>query len=133
MLKHYRVKVGYRDDEFLSVSENELPKAQVLFLEGTGRGLFDEGAIRGQDIMRILPDFHRERGWNRSWKMQDEDYADIKHLENPYRDTYQLAENIAKEIINQNRRELLSENKSLKELEQIVIQGLSEADIKKLN
>ena len=133
MLKHYRVKVGYRDDEFLSVSENELPKAQVLFLEGTGRGLFEEGAIRGNDIMRILPDFHRARGWNRSWKMQDEDYADIQHLERPYRDTYQLAENIAKEIISQNRRDLLSENKSLEELEQIVIQGLPEADIKKLN
>ena len=130
---YYRVKVGYRDDEFLSVSENELPKAQVLFLEGNGRALFDEGAIRGNDVMRILPDFHRARGWVRSWKMQDADYADIQHLEKPYRDTYQLAENIAKEIIKQNRRELLSENKSLKELEEIVLRGLSGGeDIKKL-
>ena len=128
MTKFFKIKLGYNEDDYISVSEDELPKAQVLFLEGTGRGLFEEGAIRGQDIMRIKNDWHKLRGWNKSWKMQDEDYADVQHLENSYRETYLLAEHIAKEIIKQNRRELLSENKPLKELSETVLKGLSSGE-----
>ena len=132
-MKYYKVKLGYNEDDYISVSETELPKAITLFLEGTGRGLFDDGAIRGQDIMRIRPDWHKLRGWNRSWKMQDSDYADIQHLESPYRDVYQLAEEIAKQAMQQNHRELLSQNKPLEDLESILIGTSSAKDNKKLN
>ena len=133
MNKFYKIKLGYENDNYLSINENELPKAIILFLEGNGRGLFEEGTVRGRDIMQIKNDWHKLRGWNKSWKMTDGDYADVQHLEKSYRETYQLAECVAKEIIKQNRRELLSENKSLKELEEIVLKGLSGGvDIKKL-
>ena len=125
-MKYYKVKLGYNEDDYISISEEELPKAIVLFLEGTGRGLFEDGAIRGQDIIRIKPDWHKLRGWNKSWKMTDADYGDIRHLENPYRDTYHLAEGIAKGVIQSNKRDLLSTKRPLFELEKIVLDGLPE-------
>ena len=107
-MKYYKIVYGYGLDEYLPITEQELHKAIVLFLEGNGRGVFESGAVRGQDIMRIVEDWHRVRGWNKGWKMTPDDYEDIQPLTDGYRNTYQDSMEVAKLILKENKRDLLS-------------------------
>lgn len=107
-MKKFKIVYGYGEDDYITISGNELHKAIALFMEKNGRAVFENGAIRGQDIMRIEPDWHAVKNWNKSWKMTPDDYEDIKPLEADYRETRKKAEDIAKFAINNNQRFLLS-------------------------
>lgn len=108
-MKYYKIQFGYSEADYLEIDETELPKAIALFMEGAGRALFENGAVRGQDIIRIVPDWHTDQGWNKGWKMQAEDYQAIKHLEKGYSEIYQQAREVAEYAIKENKRELLSQ------------------------
>lgn len=107
--KKYKIVYGYNESDYLPINENELPKAIAMYIEGNGRGIFENGAIRAQDIMRIVPDWHADQGWNRGWKMQPADFDAIKHLERPYKETYEQAKTIAHIALKENKRELLNQ------------------------
>lgn len=107
-MKKYKIVFGYNEGDYLPINGNELHKAIALFMEGNGKALFESGAIRGQDIIRIVPDWHAVKGWNRGWKMTTEDYDSIKSLEADYREAYNRAKYIAEIAIRDNKRELLS-------------------------
>lgn len=107
-MKYFKIVTGYREDEFIGIDENELPKAQFLFLEGSGRGLFSGGAVRGQDIIRIVPDWHKVMGWNQGYKMTTSEYNDVKHLERGYRETYNDAKKIVTHVLSTGEKELLN-------------------------
>jgi len=109
MTKFFKIQFGYGEADYLKITENELPKAIALFMEGSGRALFESGAIRGQDIIRITPDWHTDQGWHKGWKMQPEDYQAIEHLEGVYNETYLRAREVAEYAIKENKRELLNE------------------------
>ena len=83
--KFYKLVFGFNEGDYISIKGDELPKAIALFMEKSGRANFESGAIRGQDIMRIVPDWHKVKGWNQGWKMTADDYEDIKPLEDGYR------------------------------------------------
>ena len=108
MTKFFKIQFGYNEADYLEINESELPKAIALFMEGSGRALFESGAVRGQDIIRIVPDWHTDQGWNKGWKMQPEDYQSIKHLEKGYSETYHQAREVAEYAIKENKRELLN-------------------------
>ena len=112
-MKYFKIIHGYNEADYIPINENELPKALVLFKEPNNRAVFENGAIRGQDIMRIVPDWHTDQGWNKGWKMTPDDYADIKHLEPEYKKTYAHAELIANTAIKTGNRDIL--NKPLAE------------------
>ena len=106
-MKYYKIQFGFNEADYLPITSNELPKALALFMEKTGRAIFESGTVRGQDIMRIVEDWHRARGWNQGYKMLPEDFADIEPLRIPYRETYNKAKMIAEYAIKEDRRELL--------------------------
>jgi hypothetical protein len=107
--KKFKIVYGYNEGDYIAIDENELPRACALFREGIGRGFFNNGAVRGQDIMRIVPDWHADQGWNKGWKMQADDYEAIRHLERPYQETYEQAKFLAEYAIRENKRELLTQ------------------------
>ena len=131
MLKFYKIVFGFNEDDYLSITSDELHKAQVIAIEG-GKAIFEQGFFnnRGNDVMRIVPDWHRVRGWNKGHKMTPFDYDDINNLVEPYRKTLANGKLLAEFIIKNNRRELLSipATEAFKE-----IKSLSSPENKKLN
>lgn len=106
-MKYFKIVHGYNQDEYIPINENELAKAIAIFMEGSGRAMFENGAIRGQDIMRIVPDWHTAMGWNKGYKMTTEDHAEIGHLDSEYRKIYLVAKAVAEMAISQQKPELL--------------------------
>ncbi len=104
---YWKVVFGYNESDYISIYKDELAKAIVLFMEG-GKAVFEEGAIRGQDITRIVPDWHTEKGWNKGWKMTPNDYDHISQLERPYSEIYNSAKLLAETVIKENKRDLLN-------------------------
>lgn len=75
-MKHFRVKYGYKNDEFISVDEQELGMATRARLSGK-TGVFKEGIVAGDKIIAIVPDWQRVMGWNRDYNLVGEDYDHI--------------------------------------------------------
>lgn len=105
-MKYFRINYGYDETQYVSITEEELPKAILIFLTANGRGLFGGEAIRGKDIISIRPDWHRERGWNQGWEMTPDDYEDVKPLERGYRDTFFQAKEIVRTLIESGQTKL---------------------------
>jgi len=76
MTKYFKVKIGFKDDDFISIDETELRKAMIAQITGK-IGIFNEGTIAGNSIISITPDYNKEMGWNRDYKLQGEDYDRI--------------------------------------------------------
>ena len=75
-MKYYQVKYGYKDNESVSISEEEMPSA--VRAQITGRvGVFKEGTVSGNSIIAIVPDYTRTMGWNRGYNLLPEDWAKI--------------------------------------------------------
>lgn len=108
-IKYFKVKYGFDETQYAEITSDELPKAYGMFLAQEGNGIFKDGtAIRAKDIIRIEPNWHKVRGWNRGWKMTLDDYEDIKPLERGYQDIQNQAKLIAERAIKENRTELLT-------------------------
>jgi hypothetical protein len=75
-MKYFKVQTGYGQDDFISVDETELEmcvRAQV-----TGKtALTKQGSVSGNEIKKIIPDWNRTMGYNRLYKLNSEDYAEI--------------------------------------------------------
>jgi len=127
--KKFKIVYGFNEGDYLPINENELVKAIALFMEG-GRAVFDAGAVRGNDIMRIVPDWHAEKGWNRGYKMTPKDYEDIKPLEKGYQEIYGQAKYLTEYAIKEDRRDLLS--KPLSEGIKLLPQNPISGEVKKL-
>lgn len=134
-MKFYKIKFGYGELDYCEITDQELPKAYGMFLTQEGNGIFSDGtAIRARDIIRIEPNWHKVRGWNKGWKMTLDDYEDIKSLERPYQDTLNEAKMITEMAIKKEKTDILS--KPMDEIKQIIgFKPRSELppDIKKLS
>lgn len=109
MVKYYKIVFGYNDGDYFSITSEELHKAQMIAVQG-GSANFENGFFnnRGNDIMRIVPDWHRVKGWNKTYKMDDFDYAEIRPLEEQYQKTLSNSKMLVDFIINNKRYDLLS-------------------------
>jgi len=106
--KKFKVVYGYDGNAYMTIDENDLPKAYAVFIEGAGRALFSTGeAIRGQDIIRIEIDWHADQDWNKGYEMQVLDYEYVKPYEKGYKETMMKARHVAEFAIKENRRDLL--------------------------
>lgn len=105
-MKYFKV-VYWNDDQFIPITGEELHKAFALSLDENGRGLFSGGMIQGKDIKRIIPDWHREFGWNPSHKLGDDDWNQINPLNDGYIKALEKGKYIAEYAIKNNRMDLL--------------------------
>lgn len=95
-VKYFKVLFGYGLEQYAQITEEELPKAYAMFLTGEGKSIFSDGtAIRAMDIIRIEPDWHREFGWNKGYKLVVADFMAIRERE--YR--YKKLQNQVKELV----------------------------------
>lgn len=108
-MKYYKIVYGFNQDDCLSITEDELHKAFVIAMEG-GKATFKAGFFqnRGNDVLRIVEDWHTAKGWNKTWKMGNEDYEDIRRLETSYKKTLESGRLLAESIIKNDRRDLIS-------------------------
>lgn len=77
-MKHFRVKIGFGKDEFISIDETELRKALIGQIRGRDAVvIFNEGSVTGNSILHVTPDFNRDLGYARDYILNAEDYGQI--------------------------------------------------------
>lgn len=114
----YKIRLSYNDDaEDIIISENELQHAYYAFLTEGRVVLPSGGALRGKDIISILPDDVASMGWNKSYTPTAEEWGEIRQqLGNKPKLAAERQKQIAEAIIHENRLDLLGK----KEAEQLV-------------
>jgi hypothetical protein len=106
-MKYFKIIFGFSNADYLPIDENELAMAIYLFIQGTGRAVFKNGVCRGQDILRIVPDWHKVKGWSPAWKMTADDFEDVRSLQKPYQDFYEQVKDLVHLSIKENNPSLL--------------------------
>ena len=76
-MKYFKIKVGYGENEYVPIDEDELETALFVFLT-EGKGIFKNGVVRGKDIIGITEDWHKAMGWNKGYELSADDWIDIK-------------------------------------------------------
>lgn len=107
----YKIRHGYEQEREISIEENELEKAIGVFLTN-GKAVFHSGAISGNIIQSITPDFHRIMGWNNTHKLDDFDWQELKQkgIDRKARDFQQLMENKVRYLIESKQQNLIGRN-----------------------
>ena len=115
-MMYCKVKFGYGEADYAQITEEELPRAYGMFLTGEGKSVFSDGtAIRARDIIRIEPDWHRVKGWNRGYKMMVDDWNDVKPLQPAYQRLQADVKMLVEHALRTGKLELL--NKPLSQFE----------------
>lgn len=77
----YKIKIitGFREDQYYTIDAQEAHKAYYLFNNPSERGTFENGvALTGDIIKGIEPDYHATLGLNPNYKLEAEDWNEIK-------------------------------------------------------
>jgi hypothetical protein len=72
----FKIKTGFGENDFISITEDELPMALRAQLSGK-IALLNGGSVAGNNIISITPDWNRMLGFNPTYKLQPEDYKRI--------------------------------------------------------
>ena len=77
-----KIITGFREDQFCTIEDEEAHKAYYLFLNPEQRGVFNNGvALIGKNIQGIEPDYNATMGWNPTWKLNSDDWNEIRGRE----------------------------------------------------
>lgn len=111
-MKKLKLKIitGFRENQYYTIDVEEAHKAYYLFLHPEERGVFDNGvALVGKNIQGIEPDYHATMGWNPSYKLEAEDWNEIKkeRVDRDLRAILLVAKQTAQKINETNKSELL--------------------------
>lgn len=74
---YYKIIRGYSAEDYIEITQDELEKALYCFLTKKD-SLYSGGAVKGSEIIAIQPDYHRAMGWNRGYKLQAEEYSELR-------------------------------------------------------
>jgi len=75
----YKVVYGYSADQEIPIEEKDLEKAIYAHMTKS-RARLNGIPISGENIITIVPDFHRTMGWNHSYRLQPSDHEEINRL-----------------------------------------------------
>lgn len=78
MQKYFKVKYGYDVMDFISIPEEELPRAIKAWQQGMIYE-YDGSMVKGSEIKTITPHYQKYTGWNESYEPKDSD--DFKQIE----------------------------------------------------
>lgn len=70
---YYKVFKDFNN--YVPIDETELEKALAAFKFGTA-AIFNSGAL--EKIESVIPDLNRTMGWNPTYKLQDDDWSEIR-------------------------------------------------------
>lgn len=115
----YKIRLSYNDDsEDILVGESELQHAYYAFLTESRVVLPSGHALRGKDIISIVPDMVRSMGWNIGYVPQDFEWGEIrKRLGDKPQLAMEKQKLITEMIIKENRPDLLGTEESYNLLE----------------
>lgn len=75
----FKIITGFRDDQFYTIDESEIHKAYYLFMNPESRTIFSDGvAIIGKNIQGIEPDYHSTMGWNKTHRLDTDDFNEMR-------------------------------------------------------
>lgn len=75
----FKIITGFRDDQFYTIDESEIHKAYYLFMNPESRTIFSDGvAIIGKNIQGIEPDYHSTMGWNKTHRLETDDFNEMR-------------------------------------------------------
>lgn len=108
---NYKIIRGYNAEDYLEINENELEKAYYCFLEKKD-SIFSGGAIKGSQILAIQPDFHKTMGWNRGYKLEVDDFAELsqKGIDKKMQKKLSEAKERVQYFISTNQTDLIGKN-----------------------
>lgn len=103
MTKLLKLKIvtGFTEDQKYTIDAEEAHKAYFLFLNPDARGIFGNGlAIIGRHIQAIQPDYHATLGYNKTHKLDSDDWNEINGsgVEERMQETIERAKTIASTI-----------------------------------
>ena len=125
---YYKIIRGYGNEDYLEIEDSELEKAYYCFLEKKD-SIFSGGAIKGSQILAIQPDFHKTMGWNRGYKLDEYDYADMneKGIDRKLQNKLAEAKEKVQYLIETNQTHLIGKNADFPRIENSKEKEISEA------
>lgn len=128
----FKIIHGYNPEDYVEIEKDEVEKAYYCFLEKKD-SIFSGGAIKGSNILMIKPNFHKAMGWNRGYKLDEYDYAEIKKtgLDRRMENFLQDKKDRVHYLISHGKQDLIGKNIEIPELE-VVKNPLSE-EVKQLS
>jgi hypothetical protein len=122
---YYKIIRGYSSEDYIEINQDELEKASYCFLMKKD-AIYSGGAVKGSEILAIQPDYHRTMGWNRGYKLQAEDYSELKEkgLDRKMQLELEKAGDKVKYLIETRQENLIGQNVAIPELESPKVEEL---------
>lgn len=105
-MRYFKVKTGFKEEDFISINENELEAALYAFMTDS-KVIFKNGATTGKNIMEIKEDWHKAMGWNTGYRLQPEDFEQINRECKNYRGLLAKAKENVQHLIRSGKTELI--------------------------
>ena len=113
-MRYFKIKIGYYDEDSISIDETELETALFCFMTES-KGVFKNGVVRGKDIVSISEDWHRAMRYNKGYRLQTEDWTEIDKNCGHYKGHIEKAKQNVQELIKLNRVELIGKPGTIEE------------------
>jgi hypothetical protein len=97
---HFRVKIGFEPNDYLSIGADEYSKAVRAQIKKSVVIFKDNGSVSGANIISVLPDWNKELGYNNDYAINGEDMNEIPRIrQSQYREfTAYEGENVERQI-----------------------------------
>ena len=111
MQKYFKVQIGFGKNDFISINEDELDKAIYGMVSGKVV-IFQNGTVAGNNIISILPDYHKAMGWNYGYDFLPEDWKQINSKCKSYQGVIEEAKNRVNHLIQSGQTQFIGKEKS---------------------
>ena len=117
MKLYYTVKLSFDGQDDVEIGKEDLEYALYAFMGGGNVILSSGAAIRGKDIISILPDYNKMMGYNRGYKLNPEDWNHVeKEIGNVPKHFLAGRKEVIEHLIKTGNNNLIGKNKELGEI-----------------